>query len=82
MIINPYAHDVNALIGPNTAMNLSFNVLSSMMRGGAIPVTDVSTDGHEVCLVYDQTQNGMIIRGIGGTGTYPILGSDGTRNNY
>jgi hypothetical protein len=80
-IVNPYVYDVNQLIGPNTSMNLSFNMLSSMMRG-VLPDTDVTTDGHAVSLAYDQTQNGLIVRGVGGSGTYPILGSDGTRNNY
>lgn len=80
-IINPYVHDANALIGPNTGMVLATHKLKSMMVEQAVPLTEVASNGDAVALVYDQTINGMIIR-QDTAANRPILGSDGTRNAY
>lgn len=80
-IINPYVYDAQALIGPNTGLNLATHHLKTMMKEGDIPITDVAADGDAVGLIYDQTINGLIWRNAT-AGTIPILGSDGTRNSY
>lgn len=81
MLLNPYAFDVNQLIGPNTGMVLATHKLKSMMVEQSVPLTEVASDGDAVALVYDQTINGMIIR-QDTAANRPILGSDGTRNSY
>lgn len=81
MIVNPYSYDAQALIGPNTGMNLSFNVLKAMMVEGDVPITDVASDGDSIGCVYDQTINALILR-QGTSGARPVLGSDGTRNSF
>lgn len=79
--VNPYVFEVQQLIGANTGINLSFNVLKSMMKEHDIPLTDVSTNGDPVGLVYDQTVNALILKSPV-TGGRPVLGSDGTRTSY
>lgn len=80
-IINPYAHNAEALIGPNTGMVLATHKLKAMMVEHSVALTDVANDGDAVGLVYDLTVNGMIIR-QDTAANRPILGSDGTRNSY
>lgn len=80
-LINPYVHDAQALIGPNTGLNLATHHLTTMLREGAIPITAVTANGHTVGCIYDQTINGLIARSITNTAA-PILGSDGTRTSY
>lgn len=79
--INPYAFDTNDLIGPNTTLNLSFDLTKSMLVEGDLPVTEVASDGDSVGCVYDQTINGLILR-QGTSANRPVYGSDGTRNNF
>jgi hypothetical protein len=52
-----------------------------MLVEGDLPITDVAADGDAVGCVYDQTMNGLILRQSTSTNR-PILGSDGTRNNF
>lgn len=80
-IINPYAHDVNQLIGPNTAFHLATHHLKSMMVEGDIPVTDVAANGDAVGTIYEQSVNGLILRNSTAN-QRPLLGSDGTRTSY
>lgn len=80
-IVNPYAFDVNNLIGPNTGLHLDFGNLAAMLVEGDIPVTQVSTDGNSVGCIYDQSVNGLILRNST-SGERPVLGSDGTRNSF
>jgi hypothetical protein len=80
-VINPYAFDVNQLIGPNTAINLATHHLKSMMVEGDIPVTDVANNGDAVGTIYEQSVNGLILRNSTAN-QRPILGSDGTRTSY
>lgn len=70
-----------ALIGPNTGLNLALHHLPTMMREGDIPITAVTANGHITGTIYDQTVNGLILRSIT-NGAAPILGSDATRNSY
>lgn len=80
-IINPYAHDAQALIGPNTGSVLATHHLKTMMQEGPVPVTDVAADGDPVSLIYDQTINSLIARQETDANR-PVLGSDGTRNSF
>lgn len=80
-IINPYAFDAQALIGPNTGFNLATHHLTTMMQEGDIPITAVTANGQSVGLIYDQTINGLILRQPTAANR-PVLGSDGTRNSY